>query len=101
MAEMVPTSRTNDKRPCENRPVADQKRDVNEVQQALHQLCVDALEIYERARREVTIQRSDGSTQRYAPVRYMQGIERGHEDPKTVELARARMVEYAKRHPGQ
>ena len=36
----------------------------------------DALEIYERARREVTIPRKDGSHQKYAAVRYKQQIER-------------------------
>ncbi len=46
---------------------------------ALEQLYDDALEIYERARREVTISRSDGTTQKYAAVRYKQQIERGYE----------------------
>jgi hypothetical protein len=116
------------------------------VESALKQLYADAIEIYERARLEVTIERSDGRQQRYAPVRYKQEIERGHQDgtlvptvarilrrptlgfshledarrpdlmletlvldetkpyhslfsAKTVELARARMAGYMKRHP--
>src|SRR5262245_36872419 len=43
---------------------------------AMQQLYADALDIYERARREVTIEKSDGTTQKYAPVRYKQQIER-------------------------
>ncbi len=115
---------------------------------ALQQLYEDALEIYERARTEVTIERGDGTRQHYAPVRYKQEIDRGHADgtlvptiarilrrptlgfshledagrpdlmletlvldetkpyhhlfsAATVELARARMGGYAKRHPTQ
>jgi hypothetical protein len=106
----------------------------------------DALEIYEIARREVTIPRRDGTRQKYAPVRYKQQIERaysrgdlvpavtriisrrtegfGHLEAAnrpdlmlenlvldinkpyhhlfsaaTVDIARARMAEYATRHP--
>jgi hypothetical protein len=51
---------------------------------AMGQLYTDALEIYERARREVTIEKSDGTTQKYAPVRYKQGIERALEDDTLV-----------------
>jgi hypothetical protein len=130
---------------CEN-PAVTEKQDQH-LADVLQQLYEDALEIYERARTEVTIERSDGTRQRYAPVRYKQEIERGHDDgtlvptiarilrrptlgfshleeaerpdlmletlvldqakpyhhlfsPKTVELARARMAEYAKRHAG-
>jgi hypothetical protein len=115
------------------------------VKSALVQLYADALEIYERARTEVTIERSDGSRQHYAPVRFKQEIDRGRDEgtlvptvarilrrptlgfshleaagrpdlmletlvldetkpyhhlftAKTVELARARMAAYAKRH---
>jgi hypothetical protein len=122
------------------------ERDTPDLESALTQLYADALEIYERARTEVTIERSDGSRQRYAAVRYKQEIDRGQEDgtlvptiarilrrptlgfshleeagrpdlmletlvldeakpyhhffsPRTVELARARMAGYAKRHP--
>lgn len=38
----------------------------------------DALEIYEIARREVTIPRRDGTRQKYAPVRYRDQIKRAH-----------------------
>ena len=44
------------------------------TQTALEQLYEDALEIYERARAEVTIPRSDGTHQKYAAVRYKQQI---------------------------
>jgi hypothetical protein len=118
-----------------------------EVESSLQLLYNDALEIYERARVEVMIERSDGRRQRYAAVRYKQEIDRGRNEgtlvpaiarilrrptlgfshleearrpdlmletlvlnetkpyhhlfsPKTVELARARMAAYAKRHPG-
>ncbi len=43
---------------------------------ALALLYVDAMDIYERARREVLIPRSDGGQQHYAAVRYRQQIER-------------------------
>jgi hypothetical protein len=46
---------------------------------AIEQLYVDAVEIYERARAEVTIERSDGRRQKYAAVRYKQQIDRGYE----------------------
>jgi hypothetical protein len=52
----------------------------SEVDTAIDQLYADAMEIYERARAEVMIPRSDGSWQKYAAVRYMQQIERGYED---------------------
>jgi hypothetical protein len=45
----------------------------------MKQLYVDAMNIYERARKEVTIPRSDGTQQKYAAVRYMQQIERARE----------------------
>lgn len=51
---------------------------------AMKQLYADAMNIYERARREVTIPRSDGTTQRYAAVRYMQQIEKGYKDGMLV-----------------
>src|SRR5687767_10304099 len=58
--------------------------DSNDLQGALEQLYEDALELYERARTEVTIPRSDGGQQRYAPVRYKQQIERGHANNELV-----------------
>ncbi|UTI65878.1 hypothetical protein NBH00_06590 [Paraconexibacter antarcticus] len=51
-----------------------------EGQAALEMLYADAMEIYERARKEVTIERSDGRTQKYAAVRYKQQIEKGQAD---------------------
>ncbi len=47
----------------------------SELNQAMELLYVDAMEIYERARREVTIPRSDGRYQKYAAVRYKQQIQ--------------------------
>ena len=44
----------------------------------------DALEIYERARREVTIPRKDGRRQKYAANRYKQQIDKAHADHKLV-----------------
>jgi hypothetical protein len=44
----------------------------------------DLMEIYERAREEVTIPRSDGSQQRYAAVRFKQQIERARENNELV-----------------
>lgn len=52
--------------------------DPEQTRQALEQLYQDALEIYERARAEVTIPRSDGTRQKYAAVRYKQQIERAY-----------------------
>jgi hypothetical protein len=51
----------------------------------------DALEIYERARREVTIPRKDGSRQKYAANRYKQQVERAHAEHDLVS-AIARIV---------
>jgi hypothetical protein len=45
---------------------------------SLELLYRDALEIYEVARREVTIPRRDGTRQKYAAVRYKQQIERAY-----------------------
>jgi hypothetical protein len=47
---------------------------------AIKQLYSDAIDIYERARKEVTIDRRDGRRQKYAPVRYKQQIDRGYDD---------------------
>src|SRR6266540_2767348 len=55
-----------------------------EVQSALALLYEDALSIYERARQEVTIERSDGTRQKYAAVRYRQQIERAWENDELV-----------------
>ena len=55
----------------------------SELDQAMGVLYKDAMEIYERARREVTIPRSDGRRQAYAAVRYKQQIE-GVKDNKSM-----------------
>jgi len=44
----------------------------------------DAAEIYERARREVTIPRKDGRTQKYAANRYKQQIDKAHAEHRLV-----------------
>ena len=44
----------------------------------------DALEIYERARSEVTIPRKDGSRQKYAANRYKQQIDKAYGDGQLV-----------------
>lgn len=54
--------------------------DPDATRDALEQLYEDALDIYERARREVTIERADGRTQKYAATRYKQAIDRGHDE---------------------
>ena len=54
------------------------------VQAALEELYRDALEIYERAREEVTIERSDGRRQKYAATRYKQEIDKGYADGTLV-----------------
>jgi hypothetical protein len=55
-----------------------------ELQMAMEQLYADAMDIYEGARKDVTILRSDGREQKYAPVRYRQQIEKGHEEGMLV-----------------
>jgi hypothetical protein len=49
------------------------------------QLFADAMDIYERARREVTIKRKDGRSQRYAANRYRQQIQKAHAQHQLVE----------------
>lgn len=46
-----------------------------DVSAAMEHLYGDAMDIYERARHEVTIPRSDGRTQKYAAIRYKQQLE--------------------------
>ncbi len=58
---------------------------------AMEQLYADALEIYERAREEVTIERKDGTRQRYAANRYKPQIEKGYNENALVP-AIARIV---------
>lgn len=58
--------------------------DPKHTRDALERLYEDALEIYERARAEVTIPRSDGTHQKYAAVRYKQQIERAYRNNELV-----------------
>lgn len=55
-----------------------------DTEAVLERLYGDALEIYERAREEVTIPRSDGTRQKYAAVRYKQQIERAYANRELV-----------------
>jgi hypothetical protein len=55
-----------------------------EVEIAMTSLYDDAMEIYERAREEVTIPRKDGSRQKYAAVRFKQEIDRAREEGTLV-----------------
>jgi hypothetical protein len=52
----------------------------------MEQLYVDAVEIYERARREVLIPRKDGSYQKYAANRYKQAIDGGYAKGELVSV---------------
>jgi hypothetical protein len=56
----------------------------DDLSAALKQLYHDALDIYERAREEVTIPRSDGTRQKYAAIRYKQQIERAWANDELV-----------------
>ena len=65
---------------------------------ALEQLYSDAIEIYERARAEVTIEREDGRRQKYAAVRFKQQIDKGYEEnalvPTVAQIIRKRTLGY-------
>lgn len=52
-------------------------QDPESTRRALAELERDALQIYETARREVTIEKKDGTRQKYAATRYKQQIEKG------------------------
>ena len=52
--------------------------------EAIQLLYVDAMNIYERARQEATIPRSDGTWQKYAAVRYRRQIEEGYAKAELV-----------------
>lgn len=67
------------------------EEDPDATQHAMKVLYEDLLELYERARTEVTIERSDGRRQRYAPTRYKQQIDRGRDDGVLVPTV-ARIV---------
>jgi hypothetical protein len=62
-----------------------------DLQSAMDLLFADAMNIYEVAREEVTIPRSDGGEQKYAAVRYKQQIEKARENDELVP-AIARIV---------
>lgn len=63
----------------------------DDLSTAMDQLYADAMNIYERAREEVTIPRSDGSRQKYAAVRYKQQIERARVNDELVPAV-ARLI---------
>ncbi len=62
-----------------------------ETESALNSLYEDACEIYERARREVDIERKDGRTQKYAAIRFRRQIEEGRAKKELPQVV-ARMV---------
>jgi hypothetical protein len=68
---------------------AEQQRSSTAAIEALYE---DCCYIYERARREVTIDRSDGTQQKYAPIRFKQQIDRAHADGMLVNAV-IRIVE--------
>src|SRR2546425_8683078 len=55
-----------------------------QTSEAIEHLYRDALEIYEKARDEVTIERSDGTRQKYAATRYKQQIDKGYAEGMLV-----------------
>jgi hypothetical protein len=55
------------------------------VNAMIDELYADAMEIYETARREVTIPRKDGRHQKYAAIRYRQQIERAYAEGQLVD----------------
>lgn len=65
--------------------------DTTDGQQAINMLYADCVHIYDTARAEVTILRSDGTEQKYAAVRFMRQIESGHTDGTLVPTV-ARIV---------
>jgi hypothetical protein len=56
-----------------------------EASAMIEQLYEDALEIYERARKEVTIERKDGHRQKYAANRYRQQIQKAYAEGQLVD----------------
>lgn len=58
----------------------------DEMSALINQLYTDSMEIYERARKEVTIPRADGRRQMYAAVRYRKQIEDGYAEGNLVEV---------------
>jgi hypothetical protein len=63
-----------------------------EREAALNMLYDDAMNIYERARAEVTIPRNDGTTQKYAAVRYKQEIEKTQDNKALLVPTIARII---------
>lgn len=61
---------------------SEKDKDQTEVAQAV--LYEDAVEIYDRAREEVTIPRKDGTRQKYAANRFKQQIDKGNDDGMIV-----------------
>lgn len=53
---------------------------------AIEALYKDCCHIYETARQEVTILRSDGTRQKYAAVRFMQQMKRAHDERRLIEV---------------
>lgn len=70
------------------------EKDEQETREALNRLYADADEIYERAREEVYIERSDGSMQKYAAVRFKQQIDKARDEGMIVPTV-ARIVRKA------
>lgn len=70
---------------------AEMARDQERTAAALLQLYEDAMGIYERARKEVTIERKDGRRQKYAANRFRQQVEKGR-DEGVLAPAVARIV---------
>lgn len=64
---------------------------VTDVDAAMDLLYEDLINIYERARKEVTIARSDGRTQKYAATRFKRQVEKGRENNELVPTV-ARIV---------
>ena len=79
--------------PSEDQEVVEMEmeREPEKTKAALEELYADAIDIYERARQEVTIERKDGRRQKYAPIRFRRQIEAGHEGGMLVPTV-ARIV---------
>ncbi len=68
----------------EERELLAMARDDEDLTAAMDQLYADAIDIYERARQEVLIPRSDGTWQKFAAVRYKRQIDNGRENGELV-----------------
>lgn len=71
-----------------------QRRSPKNVRDAIDELYADAIDLWERACKEVQIVNDDGSTRPYIPTRYKQAIDRGYQQglliPAIARLVRAR-----------